>query len=64
MSKYPNHDQKVLAINIYFSIMSQLDTRVKRLSGSGALAIMESYSQSNAQELIRSLHWGDVVSRA
>jgi hypothetical protein len=34
-----------LAINGYFSIMSQGDTRVKRLSPAGALAIMDSYSQ-------------------
>jgi hypothetical protein len=45
VSKYPKHDWKVLAINGYFSIMSQWDAGVNRFPPAGALAIMARYSQ-------------------
>jgi len=43
--KPPNPEGNLLAINKYFSSISQWDAPGKRLLPGGGLAIMESYSQ-------------------
>src|SRR5262245_9870241 len=42
---FETHQSQLCSINSYFSVISQLVTRVKRRAPAGALAIMDSYSQ-------------------